>query len=180
MLPRHLLLSILCFLHGTMTASEGMLKAAIRKSGGGLRDYFREHLREEVGHVTMLERDLARLGVREILKFPAAAQIAGAQYYYIEHEHPSMLLGYMAALECNSLSLDKLAALEREYGPLTCARHHATHDPQHGAELRRQLDELLEPFRRRALENEQWTMMDYRSRCIPMIELASPHFLTRH
>lgn len=177
MLPRHLLLSLLCFLHGTMIASEGMLKAAIRKSDGELRDYFREHLIEETGHVAMLEHDLKRLGVTEILKFPAAAQLAGAQYYYIEHEHPSMLLGYMAALECNSLSLEKLAALEREYGPLTCARHHAMHDPGHGAELRRQIEELPEALKRRALENEQWHLHDWRTRALPMIEAASPYFL---
>lgn len=179
MLSRSQLVSMLCFLHGTMMASEGMLKAAIRKSRGESRAYFAEHLEEESGHVDMLKADLSRLGCTTILKFPVAAQIAGAQYYYIEHEHPSMLLGYMAALECNSLPIERVTQLENIFGPLTCARHHASHDPHHGAELRRRIDDLPQPLKVRALENEQWTLHDWAIRALPMIEAASHHLL-RH
>lgn len=176
-LPRELLLSSLCFLHGTMTASEGLLEAAIRK--GDIDDlglYFTHHLAEERGHVQMLEADLDRLGVRCILKFPAAAQIAGAQYYYIEHEHPAMLLGYMAALEKNGLTIAQVNALEAAYGPLTCSRHHAVHDISHTRELHDQIDLLDEPLRSRVRENEAWTVADYRSRIAGMIFAAAERF----
>jgi hypothetical protein len=169
----------LCFIHGTMTASEGLLRAAISRAGDDLLGYFSHHLTEEAGHLAMLEEDLARLGVTDIIKFPAAAQLAGAQYYYIEHEHPAMLLGYMAALECRPPSLDEVNALEAEHGTLTCTRHHAIHDPYHGAELRAQIEKLDEGLRIRVAENEAWTLHEIKTRVTPMIEWASHHFL-RH
>jgi hypothetical protein len=176
-LPRELLLSALCYLHGTMTASEGLLEAAIRKGEvDALGMYFAHHLREERGHLQMLEADLERLGVKHILKFPAAAQLAGAQYYYIGHEHPAMLLGYMSALERNGPTPWQIDELERVYGPLTCSRHHAVHDPHHARELREQIDRLPDPLRSRVLENEAWTIHDYRSRIVPMIHVAAAHF----
>jgi hypothetical protein len=177
---RPLLLSALCYLHGTMTASEKLLEAAIRK--GELDDlglYFTQHLAEERGHLQMLEADLERLGVKRILKFPAAAQLAGAQYYYIEHEHPALLLGYMAALERNGLTEAQVDELEREYGPLSCLRHHAIHDVGHAKELRVQIDTLAELLRTRVRENEAWTVHDYRTRIVPMIQLAAHHFNRR-
>lgn len=180
MVPRPLLLSVLCFLHGTMTASEELLRTAIRKGDADdLGLYFTQHLAEECGHVEMLEADLARLGVHRILKFPAAAQLAGAQYYYIEHEHPAMLLGYMAALESNGPTSAQLDAIEAVHGPLKCSRHHVFHDVGHAADLRAQIEALPQPLKMRVLENEAWTMTDYRARCIPMIEAASQHFV-RH
>lgn len=180
-LPRHLLLSSLCFLHGTMRASEGMLKAAIGAcEPGELRSYFKRHLAEETGHVQLLEADLDRLGVTTILEFPEAAQLAGAQYYYIEHEHPALLLGYMAALESNALNVEQVDALEALHGPLTCSRHHALHDGGHTAELREQIEKLPPALKERAIQNEQWTQQDYRTRVAPKIVAASTYFLTRH
>lgn len=167
----------LCFLHGTMTASEGLLRAAITRAGSDdLHAYFSQHLADESGHLAMLEEDLARLGVDRIIKFPAAAQLAGAQYYYIEHEHPAMLLGYMAALECHPPTLEQVDALEAEHGPLTCTRHHAVHDPEHGQGLREQISQLAEPLQARVHENEMWTLRDFNQRILPMIEWAANHF----
>lgn len=157
-----------------MVASEGMLKAAIAKcEDETLREYFKQHLAEETGHVTMLEHDLAHLGVTSIRKFPLAAMMAGAQYYYIEHEHPALLLGYMAALECNSFSLAQIEKLELQFGSLTCARHHAIHDPNHAQDLRERIDALPEPLKARALANEQWTVNEWRTRAVPTIISAS-------
>lgn len=157
-----------------------MLKAAIRASEPGeLRSYFERHLVEETGHLQMLENDLHRLGVETILEFPEAAQLAGAQYYYIEHEHPALLLGYMAALESNGLNAEQVDALEALHGPLTCSRHHATHDVDHAEELREQIEKLPEALRTRALQNEQWTRQDYQMRVGPRIFAASQYFL-RH
>lgn len=170
----------LCFLHGTMTASEGLLQAAIRRGKPDeLGSYFTRHLDEEAGHLAMLETDLQRLGVQTILKFPAAAQLAGAQYYYIEHEHPAMLLGYMAALECTPPSIEAVNALEAEHGPLICTRHHALHDVAHSLDLREQIDRLEPDLKQRVLDNEAWTLHDIRMRVIPMITKAANYF-SRH
>lgn len=167
----------LCFLHGTMTASEGLLQAAIRKCDiDDLGLYFTRHLGEETGHLQMLERDLAALGVRTILQFPAAAQLAGAQYYYIEHEHPALLLGYMAALECHPPTVAQVDELEAEHGPLVCTRHHAKHDIEHGRLLREEIAKLGEGLQQRVRENEAWTIQDFNSRVIPMINLAANYF----
>jgi hypothetical protein len=171
----------LCFLHGTMTASEGLLQAAIRKGEvDELGLYFTRHLAEERGHLAMLEADLERLGVKRILKFPLAAQLAGAQYYYIEHDHPAMLLGYMAALESNPPTLEQIDALESEHGPLPCTRHHALHDPEHSRELRAQIERLEPELKARALANEIWTLAEMRERVIPTIQLAANHFKAAH
>lgn len=167
----------LCFLHGTMTASEQLLRRAMGSTGSTpLYDYFSRHLDEETGHIVMLEQELAQLGVTHILKFPAAAQLAGAQYYYIEHEHPAMLLGYMAAMESLAPSIERLKMLEEENGPLTCTRHHALHDAAHTAELHRQIERLPEPLKSRVRENERFVLHDLHTRIAPMIELASHNF----
>lgn len=177
----HFLRANLCFLHGTTVASEGLLEAAIRKlEPNDLNMYFSRHLDEETGHLAMLERDLTRLGVERILKFPAAAQLAGAQYYYIEHDHPAMLLGYMAALECSPLSIEQIDSLEAEHGSLPCIRHHAMHDVAHGEQLRREIVSLPYALRGRVLENEQFVLHDLRTRIVPMIEQASQLFLRQN
>lgn len=179
MTPRFLRAN-LCFLHGTMTASEGLLEAAIRRCNiDDLGLYYTRHLAEERGHLAMLEEDLQALGVNTILKFPAAAQLAGAQYYYIEHEHPALLLGYMAALEGNAPSLAQVVALEAEHGPLKCTRHHALHDVDHTRELREEIERLDGTLKARVLDNLEWTVSDFNSRVIPMIAAASHYFL-RH
>jgi hypothetical protein len=169
----------LCFLHGIVTASENLLANAIAHSNGYLKIYFGEHLREETGHLAMVEQDLANLGVENILHFPAAAQLAGAQYYYITHENPALLLGYMAALECNSIPLSTVNELEATYGPLLSIRHHAEHDINHGRDVREQIERLDAKLQERVRENECWVLHDIASRITPMIIAASEHFL-RH
>lgn len=169
----------LCFLHGIVTASENLLANAIAHSNGHLKIYFDEHLQEETGHLAMVKQDLASLGVTHILNFPIAAQLAGAQYYYITHDDPALLLGYMAALEGNPTPLWMVDELEAAYGPLVSIRHHATHDPEHGRELRTQIARLVPAVERRVLENEAWTLHEIKSRVIPSIEAASHYFL-RH
>jgi heme oxygenase-like protein len=177
MTPRFLRAN-LCFLYGTTMASEGLLEAAIAQcKPGDLRDYFAEHLVEETGHLQFVKDDLARLGVTDILRFPEAAQWAGSQYYYIAHEHPAMLLGYMAALE-RPMPLAMVSQLESLHGPLTSIRHHAVHDVGHATELRQQIARLADPLRARVQENEAWIANDWTSRVIPRIELAANHFRT--
>jgi hypothetical protein len=148
-------------------------------SYGSLKIYFHEHLQEETGHLKMVVDDLLRLGVSDPLRFPIAAELAGAQYYYIIHDDPAMLLGYMAALECNPTPLSRVDELEAAYGPLTSIRHHAEHDIGHGQEIRNQMRLLDSTLRQRVLDNEAWILREIQSRAIPAIEAASQHFL-RH
>lgn len=160
-----------------MTAAEWLLKAAIRKGNvDSLGLYFTAHLAEETGHIKMLEDDLDSLGVKVILNFPAAAQLAGAQYYYIEHDHPAMLLGYMLALESNAPTIEKIEALEVKYGPLKCMRHHALHDPGHAKELQAQIVNLDPYLRGRVIDNLNFTLSELRHRVAPLIEQASKYF----
>lgn len=172
-----LLRSNLCFLHGIVTASENLLCNAISHSYGHLKIYFHEHLQEETGHLKMVQDDLLRLGVAEPLHFPIAAELAGAQYYYIIHDDPAMLLGYMAALEGNPIPLTKVSELEAAYGPLISVRHHAEHDIEHGREIRKQMRLLDSTLRQRVLDNEAWILHELKFRATPAIEAASQYFL---
>jgi hypothetical protein len=164
---KELLKANLVFLHGTMLASEELLRRAIAKSDGALREYFEKHLLEETGHVEMLETDLANLGVTEIIRCPEAAKLAGAQYYYIEHEHPALLLGYMGAME-NPLSLDYVDALEAMYGPLTCLRHHAFHDIGHSREIAEMIDGLGD-IKMRVFEHKKWVEQELQTVIWPCV-----------
>lgn len=170
-----LLKSNMSFLHGTMLASEELLRRAIDKSDGELREYFARHLEEERGHLAMQAQDLARLGVDPIPTFPEAAKLAGAQYYYIEHENPALLLGYMAALEGNPLPLEYVDQLEAAYGPLTCLRHHAIHDRDHGPELRAQIAKL-NGDRARVEAHEAWVKGELEFFVYPAIVRAAERF----
>lgn len=133
----------LAFVYRLIVASEDLLMRAIAKTPpGALHDYFCEHLNEETGHAQMLAADLARLGMVQIPAFHLAELMAGSQYYLIEHAHPAALLGYMAALESNPLTLATVDSLEAKYGRLDCLRLHATRDPIHAPEVRKQIDAL--------------------------------------
>ena len=140
---RAFLVQNMLLLHGMIVASVPLLKFAVPKCGGDLRDYYRKHIAEEEGHDHMLRDDLAALGVTDIPPSFQAAKIAGSQYYLIAHEHPSALLGYMLALESNALNPFHVEQIERAHGTkLESFRHHAKHDPQHTIALRRQIDAL--------------------------------------
>lgn len=166
----------MCFLHGLMRASEGLLYSAISHSTGDLRSWFERHLEQERGHLQMLAQDICALGITRVLSFPAAAQLAGAQYYLIEHENPALLLGYMAALEGSAPPIAQVDALEKQFGQLRCTRHHAEHDPGHVEEIRGEIRKLAAPLRQRVEENETWTLRDLRDRIVPMIQHASNFF----
>lgn len=133
---RDILVRTLCTVYRMMVASVPLLEFAIPRSTGAVRRYYAQHLIEEDGHDEMLLDDLNRLGVEDIPRSHIAAQIAGSQYYLIAHEHPALLLGYMHALERESLSVDAVDALSAHHGtPLTCLRHHSLHDPAHKLDL---------------------------------------------
>lgn len=155
---KKVLCSMLSFVHQTMIASVPLLKFALERADDPrLVEYYTQHIDEESGHDVMLADDLARLGcVHPRVSF-LAAQLAGAQYYLIAHDDPALLLGYMLALESESMTEMEVNALSSFHGVnLTAMRHHAEHDPQHAEDLRGVIDGLPEPLAKRVMANAVW------------------------
>lgn len=151
---RAILCSALCGVYRIIVASAPLLEFAIPRSEGAVRDYYIEHLAEERGHDEMLLDDLKRLGVTDVPPSFFAAQLAGSQYYIIAHEHPAMLLGYMLALESNTLSVSSVDELSRHHGvELTALRHHAEHDPLHNRDLKEVIQSLAPELQERVMWN---------------------------
>lgn len=117
----------------------------------GLTGFLRRHIEEERHHPEWLLEDLEHLGTTrdQVLARPpalTAARVVGAQYYWIFHDHPIALVGYMAALEGGVASEGVLedfitrTGLRRE-GFRTLLLH-ARVDPQHEADLDDLVDRL--------------------------------------
>ncbi|MEU0413437.1 iron-containing redox enzyme family protein [Streptomyces griseorubiginosus] len=113
--------------------------------------FLAEHARGERGHDEWLLEDLAAAGAdpsaaARRLPFPVVADLAGAQYYWIEHHHPVALLGYVRVLEGNAPSpwlAGRLAALTGLPTPaFRTLREHAELDSGHTAEVDDLLDRL--------------------------------------
>lgn len=134
------------WLYHVMKASEGLLKAAIANSTGDLHSYYVEHLKEETGHASWLADDLRSIGidVHDTQAPQTAIQMAGGQYYLINHVNPAALLGYMVVLECFPAPLDYVDQLEMVHGTdaLRTFRFHAEHDVDHGADVLAMIDQL--------------------------------------
>lgn len=157
---RQFLVRALCTVYRMMVASAPLLEFAIPRSDGELRRYYLEHLLEETGHDAMLLDDLQRLGIDEVPYSRAAAEIAGAQYYLIAHEHPALLLGYMMALERESPPVEAIDELSSHHGTsLSALRHHAIHDPQHRKDLARLIAAQSRSVQERIKVNEERTLI---------------------
>ncbi|MFF0390895.1 iron-containing redox enzyme family protein [Kitasatospora sp. NPDC004615] len=113
-----------------------------------LAAYFAVHAEEERGHDAWLLADLVAAGEQQEppLPPPLVVELAGAQYYRIEHRHPAALLGYLAVLEGHAPSPALAGVLAARTGLPEAAfrtvREHAALDAGHLAEVRRQLDRL--------------------------------------
>lgn len=156
---RKFLVKTLSVVYRMMVASAPLLEFAIPRSEGELRRYYLEHLMEEEGHDAMLLDDLHRLGVENVPYSRLAAEMTGAQYYLIAHEHPALLLGYMYALERESMAVDVVDELSQHHGTqLTALRHHSIHDPAHRRDLARLIAKQPESLQARIKSNEQYTL----------------------
>jgi hypothetical protein len=131
----------LAFAMQMIVASEGLLRAGIAKlapEAGAfevdLLKYYVEHLEEETGHYEWLRDDLDG---EEFGFHWGAAELAGMQYYLVEHVHPGTLLGYMLVLECFPMPLEQVEHLESIHGTrlLRTVRYHAVHDQDHGRDV---------------------------------------------
>jgi hypothetical protein len=165
---RRLLLNNLKFMWHCMRASEDMLSAASVRAyvekNKSLEAYYTEHADEERRHDEWLARDLSTAGVY-VDALPVdwiAASMVGATIYAIRYRGACALLGYMAVMECYSMTEMDLHALETEHGVplLRTLRHHVVNDPDHGTDVRAQIDALnTEDFNlalQCALETAHW------------------------
>ncbi|MFF8606821.1 hypothetical protein ACF06X_12850 [Streptomyces sp. NPDC015346] len=122
-----------------------------------LAAYYTRHAEEERDHDTWLLDDLAAAGAGPAaVPHPVVVELAGAQYYRIEHEHPVTLLGYIAVLEGNAPGprlADRLTeATGLPGGAFRTLREHAELDGGHLDDLHRVLDDLaLTPARQTAV-----------------------------
>ncbi len=114
-------------------------------------DYLVTHIREEAEHDRWLLSDLAAIGYNESEVFnpippSEVAQLVGAQYYWILHDSPFSLLGYIAVLEGAPPSSAKIDRMQTETGfpseAFRTLRVHSDVDQDHLRELDVLLDEL--------------------------------------
>lgn len=131
----------LAFSMQMMVASEGLLRAGIARLQYAaeafdreVHAYFTEHLVEESGHYEWMAKDMAG---EDVAFHWGAAELAGMQYYLVEHVHPAVLLGYMLVLECFPMPLEVVDQLEAVHGTklLRTLRYHAVHDQDHGKDV---------------------------------------------
>jgi len=123
-----------------------------------LHEYYAKHIEEERDHDVWALDDLEAVGyprdaVEDMLPLPDVASLMGAQYYWIHHFHPVMMLGCIAMLEGGPPTEALIQKLERESGLPTEAfrtyRFHGEVDPHHLKDLDDALDSL--PLSRRHL-----------------------------
>lgn len=157
LINRDVFLKNLVFVAFVIKASEEITREAIQHSEGSLREYFCEHLEEELGHFDWLKRDLQFADINlDDCTIPAeAVAMAGSQYYLAKHIHASAILGYMAALECFAMPLDLVEKLEERHGKEVCAtlRYHAEHDVAHGKDVLDMIDKVDPKYHRLICDN---------------------------
>jgi pyrroloquinoline quinone (PQQ) biosynthesis protein C len=158
--PARLYPEYLIALHGVVRASVPLMEEALRASralaerdgvAAGMLSYLERHIDEERGHDQWLLEDLETLGVSPAevwARAPAdsTARAVGAQYYWVRHDHPVALLGYVAVVEGRPPSVAALDEIVASTGlPPSAFRtlyRHAESDVGHGRDLRALLDDL--------------------------------------
>jgi hypothetical protein len=152
--------AFLVLLHQIMRASVPLMRAAAVVSRArasqdplcaALADYYEKHCDEEKDHDLWTLNDLEAIGidrdaVLQTLPPPDVARMVGAQYYWLHHFHPVMLMGYIAVLEGSPPSSEHIDEIARRTGLSAEAfrtyRFHGDVDPHHLADLDRTIDAL--------------------------------------
>ncbi|WP_405791525.1 iron-containing redox enzyme family protein [Streptomyces sp. NBC_00029] len=147
-------LRYLAAMHPLVRASVPLLERAAERcaelddpAARSLAAYCTRHAEEERDHDAWLLDDLAAAGAGPAaVPPPVVVELAGAQYYRIEHEHPVTLLGYMAVLEGNApgprLADRLIETTGLPDGAFRTLREHAELDGGHLEDLHRVLDAL--------------------------------------
>lgn len=127
-----------------LALAAGLMKENDRKTQ---RRFF-QHLSEENAHDLMVKKDLENLGFK-LSDFPERAETKmfwESQYYKIEHEDPTSLMGYILLLEdvATSVCLWMFQQIERHHGKKsgTFLRVHGEEDPGHVADALKVIDSL--------------------------------------
>ncbi len=130
---------------------ESMVEATGDAVAAGLIPFLVRHIEEERDHDAWLLEDLGRLGVPpsrvlDRVPSPVAARLVGSQYYWILHDHPVALVGYMAALEGGVVTEEFLEDFVARTGldpaGVRTLVLHARIDPLHEADLDDLVDRL--------------------------------------
>lgn len=118
---------------------------------GPLAEYYAKHAVEERDHDQWTLDDLEAVGyprraVLDMVPLPDVASMVGAQYYWVNHHHPVMLLGWLAVLEGGPPTEALIRHLETESGlpaeAFRTYRFHGEVDPHHLEDLDRALDAM--------------------------------------
>jgi hypothetical protein len=147
-----------------MQTASGRCETLVASTGdgvaAGLLPFLAQHIEEERNHDAWLLDDLEVLGrpraeVLDRSPSATAARLVGAQYYWILHDHPVALVGYMAALEGGVASESFLRDFATRAGidpaGVRTLLLHARVDPYHEADLDALLDGLPLSSRQAAL-----------------------------
>jgi hypothetical protein len=150
--------ALLTLCHQVMRAAVPLMETALGRARVvadpvcvPLAAYLADHIAEERDHDEWLLADLAHAGLARAdvlarIPSPRTAALVGAQYYWVQHEHPVSILGYLMVLEGRPLAPDFIDELEQRSGLPTevfrTLREHARLDPGHAGELDALLDAL--------------------------------------
>jgi Iron-containing redox enzyme len=113
-----------------------------------LTEYYNRHIQEEMHHDEWLLDDLESIGIdpERVKKSTTGKELVGTQYYFIYHQHPVSLMGYIAFLEGNPPKVEAIDRLQKlTKFPDTAfrvMRKHSTLDIHHKKELDDTLDSL--------------------------------------
>ena len=147
-------------LYSSMRATVPLLEAAAGRAramadtdpvAAALVPYLVQHAREELHHDDWLLEDMELLGIHRSAvqaRHPPAdvAQMIGAQYYWLFHDHPVAPLGCFAVLEGSPPEAELLHAVAARTGlPKAALRtlyKHAQLDPRHRDDLDEVIDNL--------------------------------------
>lgn len=150
------------WLYHVIRASENLIRRAIQHADGELKAYLTEHLSEEIGHEKWLCFDLEAVGIdAKSTTIPTSAmELAGTQYYLIEHVSPIALLGYMLVLEGFPTPIELVDQLAEIHGPeaVRTLRYHANHDIQHSDDLLGMIDKLTDDEKQIVLQSAMQTL----------------------
>jgi hypothetical protein len=148
-------------LHCIMRAGVPLMEVALGRAramatrdpvSATLATYLEKHINEERGHDEWLLEDMEYLGQDRaaiLARFPSAtvAGMIGAQYYWILHYHPVVLMGFLAPLEGHPPTTELIEELITRTGHDRKAFRtlllHAELDPDHGDEINQLLDDLV-------------------------------------
>lgn len=154
------LLTTLDLVRATTPLLGEAITECVRRGEDALAAYFAEQLTQEQGHDRWLEEDFAAAGgqpaeLTDRVPSPAAARLAGAQYYWLRHAHPVALTGHIAVLEWHPPDTGLVTLLRRRTGlPAAAFRtlaRHAELDLDHGDRLDKLLAESPLPPRHQRL-----------------------------